>query len=196
MTKKEIIWREILERVLQKKQRQFQQQELAHDLDMSLSTIFNALQVPRRTGAVKVSRRGFQVLDPFKLNLIWATERNLDKDIIYQTRVDKPILEIEAQLPPAVTLAGYTAYRQIFQETPADYDKIYVYATDPQKIKERFPPQKGYSNLIVLKADSFLEKAGPLIPQSQLFADLWNLKEWYAKEFYLVLEKKLKEKYA
>jgi len=46
-------------------------------------------------------------------------------------------------------------------------------------------------NLIALRADSVLEKFGDTTPDVQTFADLWNLREWYAKEFLNALKQKL-----
>ena len=76
---------------------------------------------------------------------------------------------------------------------PADYDKVYIYATSAQlaEIKKRFPFKNGYMNLIALRADSVLEKFGDTTPDVQTFADLWNLREWYAKEFLNALKQKL-----
>jgi len=45
-------------------------------------------------------------------------------------------------------------------------------------------------NLFILKKDKALDKY-PSIPLSQIFVDLWNLKEWYAKDFLNALENKI-----
>mgnify|MGYP003395742825 FL=1 len=59
MTKKEIIWREILNQAIENKKIEFTQKELAQKYGFSLSTIFNALRVPRSANAV-VGKRGFK----------------------------------------------------------------------------------------------------------------------------------------
>lgn len=193
MKKKEIIWREILYQVLEEKKRQFTQKELAAKFGFSLSTVFNALKVPRQTRAIEVTGRDFRVLDPEKLLYLWGTFRNFYKDIMYETSVSLPPFEIEGLMPNEVIFGAYSAYRKRFGEAPADYDKIYVYLPPRflSVIEKRFPPKKGYSNLFVLEADEFLGEYGPLAPLPQIFVDLWNLREWYAHDFYLNLKEKI-----
>ncbi len=193
MSKKEIIWRDILYEVIEKKNRQFTQKDLAAKFGFSLSTVFNSLKVPRQIGAIKVSGRNFQVIDLEKFLYLWATARNLKKDIVYQARIKEPILTIEGLMPPSAIFGAYSAYRLKFQESPADYDKIYIYSFDLEEIKKRFPPAgaKAYSNLIILKADPFLKNYGQTATLAQTFVDLWNLPEWYAKDFQEALKQRI-----
>lgn len=193
MSKKEIIWREILYQATEKKKFEFTQKELASELNVSLSTVFNALKVPRQSGAIKVTGRNFVVRDVEKFIYIWATQRNLGKEIIYSTSVVANPAEIEGVMPPDIMFACYSAYSKKYQNSPADYDKVYIYSDTDElaEIKKRFPPEKGYVNIVVLKSDSHLKKFGGLTPDAQTFVDLWNLKDWYAKEFLSALRSKI-----
>ena len=193
MKKIEIIWRELLFQAIEKKTRQFTQKELAEKFGFSTSTIFQALKTPRKMGAVRVTGRFFVLEDPEKLLYHWASARDLKKDILFAGKVDLPILEIEGRMPPGVIFGGFSAARLILKEPPADYDKVYVYTLDPEKIKERFKLEKGKENLFVLKADPFLGNYGQITPLCQTFVDLWNLPEWYAKEFVQALREKIDE---
>jgi DNA-binding transcriptional MocR family regulator len=192
MTKKEIIWREILFQAIENKKFEFTQKELAQKYRFSLSTVFNALKVPREAGAVE-GKRGFRVLDIEKFLYLWATFRKIKKEIIYQTAVKKGVFEIEGEMPPSVIFGAYSAFLKKYKSAPADYDKVYVYIDEKKidEIKKRFPPQKGYINLIVLKADPWLKNFGPITPDCQTFVDLWNLTEWYAKDFLNALKEKI-----
>jgi len=192
MTKKEVIWREILFQATVNKKMGFTQKELAQKYGFSLSTVFNALRVPRNIGAVE-GKRGLKTIDIEKFLNLWATLRNLKKDIIYQTNTPKSVREIEGDSPPFVVFGTYSAFLKKYKETPADYDKVYIYANRKQlnEIKSRFPYSKGYSNLIVLAADPWLKNFGAVTPDCQTFADLWNLSEWYAKDFLNVLKDKI-----
>jgi len=192
ISKKEIIWREILYQALENKKFDFTQKELAEKFKVSLSTVFNALKVLRQSGAIRVTGRYFSVQDAEKFLYFWATQRNLKRDIIYQTRVPAGVREIEGLMPPDIIFGAMSAYMKKYGSAPADYDKVYVYADEEKlaEIEKRFPRQKGRANLYVLEKDSHLEKFRPVTPDAQTFADLWNLEDWYAKEFL----KKLKEK--
>jgi len=183
MLKKEIIWREILYQALEKKQYKFTQKGLAQKFKFSLSTVFNALKIPRASGAIKINSRFFNIVDKQKFLSIWGTHHNLNKNILYETRVDLSIQKIEGELPSDVIPTAYTAYCLKFKDTPADYDKVYVYTKNLEQIKKRFPFKKGISNLIVLEADEFLKSYGQLPPLAQIYVDLWNLPEWYARDF-------------
>lgn len=190
MLKKEVIWREILFQAIENKKNEFTQKELAQKYGFSLSTVFNALKVPRNVGAVG-GKRGFKVLDIEKFLNLWATFRNLKKDIIYQTHVEKNVREIEGEMLPNAIFACYSAFLKKYKEAPADYDKVYIYAESLDEIKKRFPFQKGYQNLIVIKADPWLENFGKITPDCQTYVDLWNLPEWYAKDFLNALKEKI-----
>lgn len=185
MKKIEIIWREILETGV--KNPVFEQKELAEKFNFSTSTVFAALKPLKQIGAVIVSGRNFKVTNFEKILLFWATHRNLNRDIIYQTLVDAPVLEIEGLMPSNTIYAAYSAGRQLLKTSPADYDKVYIYGTD--EIKTRFPKLPGSPNLFALKPDPFLEP--PVTSISQTFVDLWNLPDWYAADFL----NGLKEKY-
>jgi hypothetical protein len=193
MTKKEIIWREIIEKAASKKQLKFTQKELAQKFGFSLSTIFNALKIPRLLGAVKVGGRSFSVTDLEKFLYIFATNRNIEKEIIYETHVPEAPGEIEGQMPAGAIFGAYSAYNKKYPTAPADYDKVYVYANlaTLAEIKKRFPKIKGYANLFVLKSDQSLDHIGAVTPDVQTFVDLWNLKDWYAKDYLNELKKKI-----
>lgn len=192
MLKKEVIWREILHETTKNKKQEFTQEEIAQKYGFSLSTIFGALKIPRAANLVRVSR-GFEVLDAEKFLYLWATNRNLKNEIIYQTQTDKNIFQIEGEMPPEVIFTAFSAYRKRYNEAPSDYNKVYVYATEDrlEEIKKRFPLQKGPANIIILRPDNFLKNYGGIAPDVQVFVDLWNLSEWYAKDFLNALKEKM-----
>lgn len=194
MFKKEIIWREILYQTMEKKKNVFTQKELARKFGFSLSTIFNSLKAPRQIKAIKVSGRDFQVVNLQKFLYLWATLRRLDKDIFYQTDFAGSIAEIESLVTPKAVFAAYSAYRKHFSDLPADYDKVYLYlpSSELSEIEKRFPPKKGYANLIILKADPYLASYGKTTTLAQTFVDLWNLEDWYAENYTKAMEEKIK----
>jgi hypothetical protein len=193
MSKKELIWRHILVEALERKKFEFTQSEIAEKLKVSLSTVFNALKIPRVQGAVKVTGRNFSLVDEEKLLYIWATQRNIGKELVYKTYVKSNPLEIEGMMPANAIFGAYSAYSKKYKDAPADYDKVYAYADSEtvEEIKKRFSKSKGNYNIFILKSDPELSKFGGTTPDVQTFADLWNLSDWQAKEFLNKLKEKL-----
>lgn len=200
MKKNEIVYRFVCERFVQNDNK-FTQSEIAKALGISLSTVNAAIQKLDRISAVKVYTRRFEVIAFDKLMLYWATHRDLYKDICYQTRADLQIREIENSMPANIAFTAYTAYKYLIGEPPADYSQVYAYATvdSLNEIKKRFPAKNGAPNLIVLSADFIMSQliVGGALPHNsvsipQMFVDLWNIKNWYSKEFIDKLMEKLK----
>lgn len=193
MPKKEIIWRDILYQAIKNKKIEFTQQALAEKYGFSLSTVFNALKPLRGSSIIQVGSQGFKITDIEKFLYLWATFRNIKKDVIYRTNTNEGVQDIEGKMPPKIIFGAFSAYCKKYREAPADYDKVYVYAPKKQldKIKNRFPPKKGYADLIVLESDQWLKNFGPITPDCQTFADLWNLPDWYAKDFLEALKEKI-----
>lgn len=231
MKKIEIIWRELLYQVLEKGNNRFVQKKLAEKFRFSTSTVFQALKTLRKMGAVRVFGRDFVLSDPEKLLYHWASFRDFKKEIVYQTRVDLPVLEIESSMVAEAIFACFSAYRLRFNEAPADYDAVYVYVklksqmsklpkpflsakgpaastcrrvrfgagkttiqmSNLEKFKSRFPQTRGQPNLFVLKADPFLGGYGQITSLGQTFVDLWNLSDWFAKDFIKSLKERIDE---
>lgn len=155
MLKKELIWREILDKIFSEGIFTFTQKGLSEKIRCSLSTVNHALRLPREVGAIKVSGRNFQVVDKEKFLLLWASHRRLNREVVYKTNAEGGVQTLEGLMPPQIIYGAYSAFAKKYQPAPADYDTIYIYA-DPEglaEIKTRFPPRKGPANLIVLKAD-------------------------------------------
>jgi len=167
------------------------QKAIAEKIGISLSTVNNAIKPLERIGAISKKRFGFDLVDKEKALLFWASSRNLEKDIVYKTRVQLPVSGIEGSMPSGVIFTAFTAFRLKFNEVPADYSEVYVYANEEElsEIKKRFPPADAPPNLLVLEKPAifFCKK---VVTNELLFVDLWNLKEWYSKEFLIALKKK------
>lgn len=189
MKKIEIIWRDILEEG--KKSPTFEQKKLAQKYKFSTSTVFAAIFPLRNIGAIDVTGRNFRIVNIEKILLFWATHRNLLKDIIYQTFVDLPVLEIEGLVDNETIFGAYSAARIKLKNAPSEYSKVYVYHKKPEILENRFPQNKNQPpNFFVIKQDQYLSKYGKTTPVSQTFVDLWNLSDWYADEFIKALKEK------
>jgi len=186
--KKERIYREILYGVLEKNVRSFKQIELAKVCKMSLSTVNYALEPLEKIGAIEKKRFGFTVLEPKKILVYWASVRNLEKDIVYQTHLDKPVEKIESEVPANSVFTAYSAFKFKFKNIPSEYSEVIVYGKK-EEFEERFGKEnlKFEPNLLVLNLDEHLLKF-KIATIAQIYVDLWNLKSWYAQEFLKKLE--------
>lgn len=187
MKKIELVYREILFQAMEKNNKVLTQSYLAKTLKISLSTVNLAIKHLEKMNAVKVKNRSFNIIDTKKILYYWASTRNLEKDIIYSTRVESPVKEIEKQMPNNIIFTAYSAYKFKFKDVPSDYTEVYVYGEED--IKKRFKENNQTPNLFVLKKDKTIDKYG--ITTANLFVDLWNLRQWYAKEFLKALEAKI-----
>lgn len=185
MKKIELVYRMILEEAIEKRNKKMTQAEIAKALQISLSTVNLAIKHLEKMNAVRIKNRNFEIVNAKKILLYWASIRNLEKDIIYKTRIDKNVVEIEKNMPQNVIYGGYSAYKFMFKDMPADYSEVYVYSNNVEEIKKRFKENKNEGNLYVLK------KEFENMTKAQVFVDLWNMKEWYAKDFLKEMEEKL-----
>lgn len=184
--KKERIFREILENF--KKKKIFFQNELSKNCNISIGLVNKTIKTLEQLGCIQIKQRGFIIINPKKILLYWASIRNLNKDIIYQTFSDKSIIEIEKSMPQGIFTA-YSGFKYKFKNIPSDYSEVFIYA-DKEGIEKRFPKNNKKPNIFVLKSDEHLKKFKQ-IPLSQLYVDLWNINTWYAQEFLKSLEEKM-----
>lgn len=190
--KKEAVYRYILSEAIERKQFSFTQLSLSKTFGISLSTVSNALKPLEQIGAIEKRARSFNIIDVRKALSFWATARNITKDIVYSARSDLPVQKIEAGMPAEAVFTAYSGYRFLYNEAPADYGEIYAYADKKtlEEIKERFPETKGPPNIFVLEKDGFM-LGGNIAPIPQIYVDLWNLREWYARDYLDALERRL-----
>lgn len=193
MKKIEQTCRELLWQWIEKENFIATQKGIATKLGISLSTVNYALKPLRRMNAIKVNPRNLKIINAKKILYYWASLRNIYKDIIYETRVEESVKDIEKKMPANTIYTAYSGYKYKFNEVPADYSEVYVYASDLAEIKKRFPFNKNPPNLFALKADGNIEKYGKTATIANIFVDLWNLKEWYAIDFLKALEARLNE---
>lgn len=186
--KKERVYRQILFEAIEKNVKEFKQLELSKNCNLSLSTVNLALKPLERMNAIEKKRFGFTIIDLKKILLFWASIRNLEKDIIYQTYLDEDVEKIESEVPANSIFTAYSAFKLKFKKIPSEYSEVVVYGKR-EDFEKRFGREnrKFKPNLIVLDLDEHLMKF-KLPPLAQIYVDLWNLKSWYAKEFLKKLE--------
>lgn len=183
MHKIEYIWRELLYQAIEKNNPDFLITDLSRRFSLSTSVVSHALFPLRNLSIVEIGKIRSRLVDSEKLLFFWATRRNLKKDLIYSTFSSLEMMEIESSLPPSVCPTACSAVRLYLKSTPADYDKVYFYSDTPEDIQKRFPESKKKNhNLFVLKKDPFFDLYSQT-SLAQIFADLWNLSNWYSREY-------------
>jgi len=191
ISRTEVVWRHLLVSALDLGIRRSSLTKLSAELDMPVSTIHKALERPRAIGAVRGSASGLRVLDPKRLQLMWAAQRDLARDIVYATRVPTTVSEIEARLPVSAIPTAYTAF--VLHEGHnliADYEQVVVYA-DANDVRRLFPRRRGQANLLILEPDPLLSRYGRVVPRCQVYVDLFNLPTWQAQRFLEALDRDL-----
>jgi len=192
----EVLYREIATDYLSGKNT-FTQKELSNRLGISISDINVALKKLEEINAISIRPKCFNIIAIDRLLLYWATRRKLNKDVAYSAFARMRINEIEASMPNGVAFTAYTGYKKIYNDIPADYSEVYLYATKDalSEIEKRFPEHKHYDNIFVLRPDPILEErienGMTVVPPPNIFVDLWNIRTWYAKDFVDALSKKL-----
>lgn len=194
MKKIEQVFREVLYQAIENNNRKMTQLELSKKLKISLSTVNLAIKKLQKINSINPKKMNFVVWDIKKILYYWASLRNIEKDIIYKTRAEMPVREIERDVPDVI-FAAYSAYKFKFKDVPADYSEVYIYAdeSETKELKDRFPEKKGNPNFFVLKKDENMNNYSKTGAIAQIFVDLWNLKQWYTSDFLKALEEKLKE---
>lgn len=183
MKKIEAVWRELLFQSIECKKFVFTQKELSLYLKVSVSTIHQALIIPRKLNAIRVTGRDFEIIHLEKILYLWATVRDPLKEVVYKTFVPVSAAYLEGLLPPGTIFTGYSGFKEHLSCTPAEYDHVYCYSQALLEIKKRCPfNPKQFPNLWVLKPDARLSLYLSL-PLAQIFVDIWNFPEWYAKDF-------------
>src|SRR5258708_8448009 len=191
ITRTEMVWRHLLVAAFDQGIRRTSLTRLSIELDLPVSTIHKALERPRAIGAVRGSASGLRVLDPKRLQLMWAAVRNLSADIVYATRVPMAVSEIEARLPVSAIPTAYTAFvHHQGRNLVADYEQVVAYA-DGNEVRRRFPHRRGQPNLLILEPDPLFATYGTFAPRSQVCPDLFNLPTWQAQRFLEALDREL-----
>lgn len=83
MLKIEYVWRELLDRVIEKGNPEFTITALAKKFNLSTSVVNHALIPLRDLNIIKISKTSSKVIDWERLLFFWATRRNIKKEIVY-----------------------------------------------------------------------------------------------------------------
>jgi hypothetical protein len=188
MENTEIVWRHLLAQGADGNRRHESVSALAVDLGLPVSTTHKSLAEPTRIGAVAVSRgAGVRVRDPFRLAVLWAGKRRLDRDITatWITSVTAPQAERLAAQNKRAVLGGFGAVvARLGGNMIADYDTALIYTANVNALRKSIAEDAdGSTTIIVAEPDRLLSHYGRVTPLHQAWVDLFNLPGWQAARF-------------
>lgn len=193
MFKKEWIYRELACRQLEERGAKATELGLSRKFGISLSTVHHAVFPLKGNGIVAPLARGFRVVSLPRLLAFWGSERKLKREILWEGSA-KNVSEAERLAPADAVWGGFSAYRKKYGEAPADYSVLMLYVEEGREWDAKGRMEgKGNVKLLVLKKDEFMDEraTGGLCADPQIYADLWNVKEWYAADFRRALERRM-----
>lgn len=196
MKKRDLVIREILYRVYEKNEFFMTQKSLAQTCNVSLDTANQVVKKLFQFHAIEKKPLAFKVVNPQKILLYWASNRNLAADVVYATYSPNPVEEIEKDMLDDAIFTAYSGYRRKFNEPSITYEEVFVYA-DPEGVKRKFAEKPvSAKNIVVLKQDPDMKRvsSGRVVPLAQLYADLWQLGSPLAERLIIELNQRLKLK--
>lgn len=186
MSTVQALWRELLAGSQEGRRRWPSVSALAGELGVPVSTAHRSLGHPDEIGAVSISPlEGLVVLDPYRLLLLFAAHRHLQRDIVSRVWVAAPVAEVEAAIGTdrGCVLGGFSAVvAHAGGNRIADYETILVYG-DAHLDKFRATPPGEGTEVVVAEADRWLGRYGRFTTYAQAFADLFCLPGWQAARF-------------
>lgn len=157
------------------------QEDVASECGVSLGLVNKTVRKLEAAMAVEATRRGVRVLSPARLLNLWATERDLGKDVWRSFRLD-PVAEVEKSLPADVLVTGFSGWFKVSGRRPAEYDRLYFYVTDTESFESWFSFRKSRvrrvnPNVFVLRAeDEHLVRSSEkgIVCVPQLYVDTYS----------------------
>ena len=186
MSTTQVVWREMLAASHFGRRRWPSVSRLAADLGVPVSTTHRALAHPVEVGAVEVSpMEGLVLLDPYRLLLLFAAQRHLQRDIVGRVRLAAPIAGVEAAInaQPGCVLGGFSAaVAHAGGNRIADYQAVVVYGAPGL---EGFEPAtaEGGIEVLIAEGDPWVGRHGEVTTYAQAWADLFCLPGWQAARF-------------
>jgi hypothetical protein len=181
------VWRHLLVGAREDQRRWPSITALAEELDLGVSTVHKALAQPVEIEAVRVSRlAGLVVLNPYRLLLMFAATRRLQRDIVSRDRVALSARSVEALAgeDSRMILGGFGAVVAHLGGNPIASCTTALLYGDPA-FATQLPACTGAdaTELVIVAPDRWLERYGWVTPFAQAYADLFCLPGWQAARF-------------
>ncbi|MEM2954099.1 MAG: hypothetical protein QXU21_07515 [Candidatus Bathyarchaeia archaeon] len=158
------------------------QVDVALACGLSIGLVNKTVKKLEEAMAVEATRSGVRILSPARLLNLWATERNIKRDVWQCFRVDH-IDEIEKSLPQSVVLSGFSAWALVSGRRPAEYDQLWFYVSNRDEFDFWFSHVKGKArktnpNVFALYADDnhlFRTSQKGVVCLPQIYVDIYSI---------------------
>ncbi len=181
------VWRHLLVGAREDRRRWPSITALAEELELGVSTVHKALAQPVEIEAVRVSRlAGLVVLNPYRLLLMFAATRRLQRDIVSRHRVALPARSVEALAgeDPRMIVGGFGAVVAHLGANPiASYTTALLYGDPAFATELPASTEADAAEVVIVQPDRWLERYGRVTPFAQAYADLFCLPGWQAARF-------------
>jgi hypothetical protein len=160
-----MVWRELLAGAREGRRQWSSVSAFAREIDMPVSTTHRALEHPVEIGAIEITALGGLVLlDSYRLLLLFAASRRLQRDIVEVVHLDAPVHQVEQHIhgQPGCVLGGFSA--AIYHAGGnfiADYSTVLVYGRPMLEGLAVGPPGKG-TELLIAEGDPLVGRHGPV----------------------------------
>lgn len=181
------VWRHLLVGAREDRRRWPSITALAEELELGVSTVHKALAQPAEIEAVRVSRlAGLVVLNPYRLLLMFAATRRLQRDIVSRHRVALSARSVEAlaEEDPRMIVGGFGAVVAHLGANPiASYTTALLYGDPAFATELPASTEADAAEVVIVQPDRWLERYGRVTPFAQAYADLFCLPGWQAARF-------------
>jgi hypothetical protein len=158
------------------------QEHLAKRCSTSIGLVNKTVRKLEAAGAAEATRSGVRILSPPRILNLWATERNLARDIFVAFRID-PLEKVERELPGDAVLTAFSAWVSLRESKPAEYSSIYFYVQDREGFQDwlefrRSRARRTNPNVFVLhREDPHLISVsrGGIAPVPQIYVDIYSI---------------------
>lgn len=181
----EVVWRHLLAGAAEGRRRWASLGALADELGLGVSTVHRSLAHPAEIEAVATLRGGgLQLLDPYRLLLLFAAHRRVQREVIARRRVALPVEGVEqAILEAGGVLGAFSAIVwHLGENRIADYSTVVAYGT--AALAGGLPVGgAGDVELLIAVGDRWLSRYGQHTTPAHAYADLFALPGWQAARF-------------
>jgi hypothetical protein len=155
---------------------------LAQRCDTSIGLVNKTVRRLESAGAVEATKFGVRILSPPRVLNLWATERNLAREVFAAFRIDS-LEKVERNLPGDAILTAFSGWVCLTGSKPAEYSSIYFYVHDKEEFQgwlefRRSGIRRTNPNVFVLHREDphliSVSKKG-IAPVPQLYVDIYSI---------------------